>query len=150
MCQLLVFGYGNPLREDDGIGPAITEQLRDTLRNPSIQYEIAHQPLPEHAELFASSSSLLLIDCQEGPDIGGITIRSVDRDAPKSATPHQVGLDAILAMSRTLYDHQPATTLLTIESNRLGYSDRLSSVMWENFKPILLRTEQHIRQILSL
>ncbi len=54
---VLVIGYGNALRGDDGAGPAAAAALRDQLPLRIADVRFFHQLLPELSEVLSVSSS---------------------------------------------------------------------------------------------
>ena len=52
MARILIVGYGNPLRFDDGLGWRAAEELSQRLSPPEIEVEVIvrHQLTPELAD----------------------------------------------------------------------------------------------------
>ena len=48
--MILLVGYGNPLRTDDGVGQVVVRKFERDGRYANIKTIICHQLLPEHAE----------------------------------------------------------------------------------------------------
>ena len=48
-ANLLVIGYGNVLRHDDGVGPRVAEAIEE-LNLPGVRTLVCQQLSPEHAE----------------------------------------------------------------------------------------------------
>lgn len=68
----LVIGYGNPLRQDDGLGWHIAHGLQTLAASQAIaplSVIASHQLQPEHTVAIASSSAVLFVDaaCQRNP-----------------------------------------------------------------------------------
>ena len=60
--RVLVIGYGNPLRGDDGIGRVIAEHIAETLRPEAIDVVVAHQLTPELTEPISRSGLVIFVD----------------------------------------------------------------------------------------
>jgi hydrogenase maturation protease len=63
---ILVVGYGNALRGDDGVGCRVAELLASDARLPGARIEARHQLTPELAEDIAAAGLVVLIDAAEG------------------------------------------------------------------------------------
>ncbi len=60
---VLVIGYGNELRGDDGIGPHVVSELA-ALELPGVLTRIVHQLLPELAAELADTCLVIFVDAQ--------------------------------------------------------------------------------------
>lgn len=83
--RALVIAIGNPLREDDGAGPAVAARLveRGVLREGDTDIVCVHQLLPELAERIAAARVVIFVDARV-PD-GGDAIVSSTADAIAAA-----------------------------------------------------------------
>ncbi|MCA9970129.1 MAG: hydrogenase maturation protease [Anaerolineales bacterium] len=127
--HVLIVGYGNPLREDDGIGWAAA----DALRNPpyairhTLTIETVHQLLPELAEQMSQADLVIFIDAAVAGAPGTIRHEVVaPLAAPPGAFSHHVGPAGLLEMAQVLYGRAPQTHLFTVTAARLGYGEALS------------------------
>ena len=58
---LLVIGYRNTLRGDDGVGPRVAESVGN-LRLPGVRTLICQQLSPEHAAPIAQADKVIFVD----------------------------------------------------------------------------------------
>jgi hydrogenase maturation protease len=131
-ASVLIIGFGNALRGDDGLGPAAARRLARTYAAcPAVQVLECHQLLPELAEPVSRADLLVLIDaCQDAPP-GHINCRQLDVEpagAP-GARPFNHDLDpaALLNMSHRLFGSAPRRTFVcTVGGAEFGFVDRLS------------------------
>jgi hydrogenase maturation protease len=121
-AQLLVIGYGNPGRRDDGLGPAFADAVA-ALDLPGVQVEVDYQLNVEDAAAAAASRRVLFVDA----DCAGLEPFAVRRLAPAAATAsfstHSVQPEAVLALAKDLFGAEPETWLLGIrgyEFNEFG------------------------------
>jgi hydrogenase maturation protease len=121
-AQLLVIGYGNPGRRDDGLGPAFADAVA-ALDLPGVQVEVDYQLNVEDAAAAAASRRVLFVDA----DCAGREPFAVRRLAPAAATTsfstHSVQPEAVLALAKDLFGAEPETWLLGIrgyEFNEFG------------------------------
>jgi len=128
MSRLLIIGYGNPLRGDDGIGPAAADRLRDLLDNRSVDVVSLHQLTPELAQPISLAERIVFIDAAVGPAPGSIVERKIEpSDLPRAFT-HHATPEGLLAMARSLYGRAPQATLMTVTAAQFEFGSGLSPV----------------------
>jgi hydrogenase maturation protease len=145
MPRVLVIGYGNPLRGDDGVGYCAAERLRDLLPDPDIEIVAAHQLLPEMMERMASSERVVLIDASVGPTPGEIHARRVEGSPPAAGFTHQLTADAVVAGARSLYGWTGEATLLSIAGKDFSSRMGLSSTVEDALEFVLHRVAAHCK-----
>jgi hydrogenase maturation protease len=84
--RVLVIGYGNPGRADDGLGPALAEGL-EALRIPGLTVESDYQLSIEHAAMAAEHDIVVFADADPLAD-GPFYLRQVDPAAGGRFTSH--------------------------------------------------------------
>jgi len=108
--DVLVIGYGNPLRGDDGVGPLIAEELAKRLRDPEAKVQIVacHQLNPELAEPIAETRAVIFIDASVELKPGEVCVSAVtpDRFSP-GAFAHSMKPSALLATASELFGQAP-------------------------------------------
>lgn len=122
--ELLVIGYGNRLRGDDGAGPAVAEALRSTgaVAMP------CHQLLPELAETISGYRRLVLVDACADSAPGVVRWQALSPPTEAQVVPiHSFDAPALLAMAAMLYGRTPATLLITIGGQQWDEPDVLSA-----------------------
>ena len=81
---VLVIGYGNPLRGDDGIGRHAAELLAGDPPLDGAEVLTSHQLVPELAEDISRASLVVLIDASLQGEPGSLSVRRIE---PHPATP---------------------------------------------------------------
>lgn len=121
--RTLVIGYGNRLRGDDGVGPAVAEALK----MDGWAAIACHQLLPELAETISRYRRLVLVDaCADAPP-GEVRWREVESSNPPGGMPiHGFDPAALLAMAARLYGSAPRTSMATIGGEQWDRLDELS------------------------
>ncbi len=119
----LVIGYGNTLRSDDGIGPAVAALLPP---QPDLEVITCHQLLPEHAAAIAQAQRVVFIDAAVGTTPGAVAIRWVEPEPDGQALTHHVTPSALLAASRDLYGYAPRAALVTVCGNAFAFGEQFS------------------------
>jgi hydrogenase maturation protease len=124
MTPLLVIGYGNELRGDDGVGPAVARRVAEWMR-PGVRALAVHQIVPELAAELASAERVVFVDAAAGED--EVRMRAVDRCDVGPVHGHAGTPGWLLAATRRLFGHAPEAWLITIPAGELGYGAGLSS-----------------------
>ena len=75
--RVLVVGYGNPLRGDDGVGWRVAESIADDPRLAGAHVMTAHQLLPELAIELGEAGLAVLVDARVGEPPGSISVMHV-------------------------------------------------------------------------
>jgi hydrogenase maturation protease len=125
-APLLVFGWGNPSRGDDALGPLFVEQLKalagagatgrvDFLDEYQLQIEHALDLVGRTAVLFVDAS----VDCST--PFQTTSLRAA-RDA--SFTTHALSPESVMEVYRNLtHAEPPPCTLLAIRGGRFGLGE---------------------------
>ncbi len=117
MADVLVIGYGNPLRGDDGVGPVIAEELaRDMVSlDPKVKVVACHQLNPEMAEAVADTRAVIFVDASVELKPGDVRISPVhpDQFSPAAFT-HSLKPSALLATASELFGQAPPAETVAI------------------------------------
>lgn len=122
--DLLVIGYGNTLRQDDGVGPRVAVRIA-ALDLPGVSTLACAQLSPEHTEPVASSRATIFVDAS----VGGATTVELKEVLPAESsqvTTHAAEPATILALARDVFGHAPPAWCLTIPAVKLGFGEDIS------------------------
>jgi hydrogenase maturation protease len=123
--SILVIGYGNTLRGDDGVGPLVAAAVA-AKRLPSVRVMTVTQLTPELAEPLAAASAAVFIDACCGPATPPVTIVPL-RPAEMALLPtHAADPGCLLAVARSLFGRAPEAWLVTIAGTDFGLRETLS------------------------
>jgi hydrogenase maturation protease len=128
MNGVLIIGYGNPLRGDDGVGfhaaglLAVDPRLRDA------EVLAGQQLTPELAEDVAGASMVILVDAAVGTgEPGAISVRRVDGDhVGGPSLTHSVDPAVLAELAGSLYGRVPPMLLVSVEAVSVEPGGRLS------------------------
>lgn len=130
---VLVIGYGNVLRSDDGVGWHAAALLAEDPRLAGATVMARHQLTPELALDVAAASLVILIDAQVGPAPGTIEVRRIGAGVVGTATDtdpgtssHHVAVEDLLALAGELGGHVPETVVIGIGVADLELGEELS------------------------
>ena len=123
--HLLVIGYGNTLRGDDGVGPRTVEAV-GTLRLPQVRTLICHQLSPEHSAPVSQAHTVIFVDAAVGPAAGGVQWRALAPGHSSQLLAHAADPCTLLALARDVFGRAPAAWWLTIPAVNLDFGEELS------------------------
>ncbi len=109
---VLVIGFGNPAREDDGLGPAAAETI-EKLELEGVTVDIDYQLTVEDAAAAAEYDIVLFIDAStEGED--PFVVKRITPVRQESFSSHSVSPEAVLALAHDLFDASTKAYILCI------------------------------------
>ena len=126
LFRLLVIGYGNPLRGDDGIGSQIAYGLAK-LAGDSTRVLVVHQLTPELAEPISEADLVIFIDaCYEGIP-GNWTCETIRPDpSPPQAFTHNFTPATLLSFASALLGANPGALLISVAGGLFDCGEVLS------------------------
>ena len=138
---VLVVGYGNPLRSDDGVGPVVAERLAADPRLAGVEVRAEHQLTPELAMDASRVSLLVLVDAADGVPAGEVVVRDlapwgrggssdggqagrVEESGPPLT--HHVDPSSLLALADALWGSAPRAVVVGVGPASLELGDTLT------------------------
>lgn len=130
----LVFGWGNPARGDDGLGPAF---IGEAQRVDDTELLVDYQLQPEHALDLVGRSEVLFVDACVSAD-APFEVLPVEPEPFRAVTTHHLSPGALLAV----YEHltgrpAPPARLLRIHGEGFGLGEALSEAARRNLDAAL-------------
>jgi hydrogenase maturation protease len=122
VTRWLVLGYGNTLRGDDGVGPAVARAVADW-RLPGVRALAVHQLTPELAAEVADAAQALFVDAAVG---GGVELQPLEPSAPRTGLGHVSDPQGLLALAQALHGRSPRAWLLTVPAPCVEFGETLS------------------------
>jgi hydrogenase maturation protease len=130
MNGVLIVGYGNPLRSDDGTGWHAARRLATDPRLAGARVLACHQLAPELAEDVSQASLVVLLDAAAEGDPGSVAVRQIE---PRPATPatwsHHLDPETLAGLAQTLYGAVPPIVLVSVAAATFAEGDGLSSAL---------------------
>lgn len=127
--MLLIIGYGNPLRTDDGIGQIVVSRLAGRLRSSAVRVITSHQLMPELAEPISRASIAVFVDACEGECLGAVDCQAIAPETIDGAFTHHSTPASLLAAARELYGNAPEGLIISIAGRSFDYGTELSPQM---------------------
>lgn len=146
MEQVLVIGYGNPGRLDDGLGPAFADAVQD-LAIPGVTVDADYQLAVEDAAEAARHDVVVFADAsvngREPFELKRITARPTEL----SFSTHSLEPDAVLAMAHDLFDSPVRGYTLGIRGYAFNeFAEHMSDRALRNLAAAIQAMEPVLRQ----
>ena len=139
---VLVIGYGNTLRGDDGVGVVAAGQVRAAF--PDVDVMTCHQLTPELAEPISRAQLVLFLDASAETPPGTLTTQRLTPDrAETGGLTHHVSPSTLLALARELFAATPEAHLLTVGAASFVFGAALTDPV-QHALPALLRQVEEI------
>jgi hydrogenase maturation protease len=120
--DLLVIGYGNPLRGDDATGTLAARRLAER----GFRALAVHQLTPELAETIAAARAVVFLDADATLQPGEIAVEALGPPAAASPLEHHAGPAALRRLARIGYGAEPAAWLIRMGGESFAFGDPLS------------------------
>ncbi len=138
---LLILGYGNVDREDDGIGSHVLRSVARRLGLPPLDvYEdglsdlgqpidlvFVLQLVPELAETIAGYDEVFFVDAHTGSFSEEIRWEGAAQGYVPSAFTHHLTPATLMEIARTLYGRTPNGHVVSVRGYRFGFGRELSA-----------------------
>jgi len=137
--KLLIIGYGNPDREDDGVAWHILRTLTEKLGLESpdsyedefpefdlIEFAFSLQLTPEMAEDISAYEYVCFVDAHTGNIPEPVRLINVDSEFQASPFTHHLTPQSLLSMCETIYRRKLDAVLLSVLGHRFLFSRELS------------------------
>jgi hydrogenase maturation protease len=138
MSRVLIIGFGNPLRSDDGVGWRAAEELERKLSGRGVEVITSHQLTPELAEAVSQSTVIFFLDARCGVP-GTVTCSPVRPQAPIEAFSHQLSPGAVLGLAQELYGQAPVAFTFSIFGECFDPGEGLSPQVTKNLPDLVAR-----------
>jgi hydrogenase maturation protease len=130
---VMVIGYGDGLRSDDGIGQRVANAI-ESWRLSTVQSLAVHQLTPELAATLASADLAIFVDASTKAEAVDVQVRSLPVGVvPSLSSPvtnlvneHFADPRSLLALTQSLYGHCPSAWWVTIPGINFEFGDRIS------------------------
>jgi hydrogenase maturation protease len=124
--SLLVIGYGNVLRSDDGAGILVAEAVAAWGR-PDIRGVAVHQLTPELAESLSTPARVVFVDARVAPVGAEPALMALEPSSARHQAGHISDPRSLLNMARWLYGGCAEAWLLTVPGVNFSIGERISA-----------------------
>ena len=142
--KILVYGYGNPGRQDDGLGILLAEAIEE-LEIEGVTIDSNYQLNAEDAVAVSESDLVFFIDASKN-DIAPFSAYPLKPEVEVSFTTHAMSPGSVLALSKELYNKCPDTYMLEIKGYEWAMQEGLSNQASKNLK----KAYEYLKDIILL
>jgi hydrogenase maturation protease len=133
--KILILGYGNTLRKDDGLGIYAAQALATLTLPDGVEIYTYQQLSPELSPILAQMDRVIFIDASlaaSGEKSGTINTRILQpRTSQPGSITHHFDPETLLAMAETLYGHAPQAMLFSVTAVSFDLEEGLSPEVTE-------------------
>ena len=126
MSRVLIIGYGNPLRGDDGFGWQAATRLLALIADPEVEVLPVQQLTPELMEPVSRAGRVVFIAAAAAGEPGVLQERSVAADPETRRFTHHSTPGGLLAGAAVLFGRAPQATLYSVPGQDFGFGERLT------------------------
>ena len=133
--MILIIGYGNSLRQDDGAGLILANKLAQACRKRDLPVRCitTHQLMPELAPTIAAEeiSAVVFVDTRvvlpSETDVA-VQIRTLAANTSSPSLGHHLTPETLLLYAQLLYNRHPAAWLVTVPGISFDHGEALSEL----------------------
>ncbi len=129
--SIFVYGFGNPGRQDDGLGPAIIKKLEDE-NIPGIATDCNYQLNIEDADNISGSDVVIFVDASIDAD-EPFSFSKIEPSAEITFTTHSMSPESVLALCMDIHNRAPEAYVMAIRGYEWEFLEGLSSKAMYNF-----------------
>jgi len=129
---VLIYGYGNPGRQDDGLGPAMIEEI-ERLGYGFIETDANYQLSIEDAAEMAAHDFVILIDTTV-QDVDCFSIRKVLPSSTITFTSHLVKPESVVALCEDAFGRVPDVWIIGIRGYEFEFAEGFTERAQKNYR----------------
>ena len=148
MNKTLIYGYGNPGRQDDGIGARFVELMNEWIEKEKltgIYTDCNYQLNIEDSALVAEYDKVIFVDASVVEEVESYKLEKVE---PNSATieftMHAVSTAYVIDLCQKIYHKTPEAYVLHIKAYEFDFIEELTPKAKENLNAAFLYMKDFI------
>jgi hydrogenase maturation protease len=141
MRKILIYGYGNPGRQDDALGVNFAEEMERWVREQGMDHidvDTNYQLNIEDAETISHFDQVIFADASREEHITSFEITIVQPSEKEVFTMHAVSPTFILHLCSSIYGNTPDTYLIHIRGYEWELQEGLTSRASENLEKAII------------
>ena len=136
MKKTLIYGYGNPGRQDDGLGARFTELTEKWITENNlndITVDCNYQLNIEDAATISEYERVIFVDASVVEDVKSFRLEPIEpNDATIEFTMHAVSTAFVVHLCQTIYKKAPEAYNLHIRAYEFDFKEELTQQAAEN------------------
>ena len=131
-CKILIIGYGNSLRNDDGVGQKVAQEI-EQLFYPYVKSIYQHQLTPELVEFISNCSIVIFVDACIDHNMVNL-INLTDKERKENYNGHYSSPEYLLYLTNLIYHQSPQSYLISIPIENIDLGENISSLAQNGMK----------------
>jgi hydrogenase maturation protease len=137
--RLLIIGYGNPLRSDDGFGWHAAQRLSTSLQGSDVEVITRQQLTPDLAETASHFPLVIFIDAARDLPPGELRCQKIDIDESRqkpevSGLTHFLTPASLLSWTVDLYAKFPEAYYISVGGESFAEGEEISAAVQSAFR----------------
>lgn len=144
--KILIYGYGNPGREDDGLGIALVKMLEDWSTQSQLtglEFDSNYQLNIEDAEAISGKDIVIFADAST-EEIEDFILTEVTGERDVSFTTHAASPGYIVKLCHDLFGKCPGVYLLHIRGYQWEFKEGLSEQARSNLQKAFVFIKEYL------
>jgi hydrogenase maturation protease len=125
--KLLLIGYGNTLRGDDGAGPLVVREVVER-NHDMVKACVVQQLTPELCTTLAEHAAVIFVDASAASDTDGCRLLPVASTSGAAWDTHLSSPASLLALAEELYGRKPRAWCLAVPGQDFRLGEGLSTL----------------------
>lgn len=141
---ILVVGYGNLLRQDDGIGQHIANTIA-AWNLPQVKAMAVHQLTPELAEWLLKAEIAIFVDAYPMTTSQDLCIQPLELAESGMTSGHSCDPQSLLALTQAVYGYHPRSWWVMVPGVNFELGEALSPIADQGIQTALQQIDQLIQ-----
>ncbi len=152
--NILIYGYGNPGRQDDGLGNAFVDHIEKWAKENQVEgleFDSNYQLNIEDADAISDKDIAIFVDASV-EELDDFCISKVTESSKMSFTTHAASPGYIVDLCKSIYQKAPPTYLVHIRGYEWEFMEGLTDkavanleLALDHIKPLLLNPESFVK-----
>jgi hydrogenase maturation protease len=136
MKKLLIYGYGNPGRQDDGIGARFIEMVDEWIAKENLKdifTDCNYQLNIEDSAVVADYDTVIFVDASVVEEVDDYKLETIQpNDATIEFTMHAVSTSYVIDLCRKIYNKSPKAYALHIRAYDFDFVEEITQKAIQN------------------
>lgn len=135
ISKILIYGYGNPGRQDDGLGAAFIADIEKWIAEQKVEniaLDTNYQLNIEDAYLISGYDKVIFVDATIEPIESFSFTKVIPSDAKVEFTMHAVSPAFVVDLCQKIFGNTPEVWLLHLKGYNWDFEEKLSEKAKEN------------------
>lgn len=145
LCHsILVIGYGNELRGDDGVGQQVARTV-EAWGVPNLRSLAVHQLTPELTEALVTADCVIFVDAYPASPEHGVQVCRIEPTNSVKTMGHTSDPQMLLAIAQALYSYYPQAWWIGIPAVNMELGEQFSPLTEQGMADALDEIDRLIR-----